>query len=70
MAKAVGTLVMSDVVVTTNTVVVGGKTYTFLAALVEADGNVLMGAAGDEAESMANLLAAINLGAGAGVRCE
>lgn len=63
---ASGILTMTDVVVDTNTVVIGGKTYTFLATLVDADGNVQMGAAGDAEESMLNLLKAINLSGVAG----
>ena len=58
---ASGILTMTDVVVTTNTVVVGGKTYTFQATLTDVDGNVQMGAAGDVALSFQNLLNAINL---------
>lgn len=58
---ATGVLTNTDVVVTTNTVVVGGKTYTFQATLTNVDGNVQMGAAGAVAESFQNLLNAINL---------
>src|ERR1700676_1647192 len=43
---------------------VGGKTYTFQTALTNADGNVLIGAT--LTASLANALAALNLGAGSG----
>jgi len=46
------------------TVVIGGKTYTFQTTLTNVDGNVLIGA--NAAASIANLAAAITLGAGAG----
>ena len=43
---------------------IGGKAYTFQTVLTNVDGNVLLGAT--EAISLANLKAAVNLGAGAG----
>lgn len=63
---ASGLLTMTDVVVDTNTVVIGGRTYTFQATLTDVDGNVQMGAAGDAEESMLNLLKALNLSGVAG----
>lgn len=48
----------------TNTVVVGADTYTFQTSLTDVDGNVLIGATA--AESLTNLIAHINLEAGAG----
>lgn len=47
------------------TVVVGGKTYTFQTTLTDVDGNVQLGQ--DHQGTAANLVAAINLGSGAGV---
>jgi hypothetical protein len=46
------------------TVTIDGKVYTFKTALTDVDGNVLIGAS--FATALANLSAAINLGAGAG----
>lgn len=46
------------------TVTIGGKVYTFKTALTDTDGFVLIGAS--IATALANLSAAINLGAGAG----
>jgi len=46
-------------------VTIGTKTYTFQDILTDVDGNVHVGA--DTAESIDNLRAAVNLGAGAGV---
>lgn len=48
----------------TETVSIGGKTYTFQATLTNSDGNVLIGA--NRQESLANLRAALNLLDGAG----
>jgi len=48
----------------TETVVLGAKTYTFQTTLTDVDGNVAIGA--DTATSIANLIAAITLGAGVG----
>lgn len=63
-AKAVGTLTLTGQPLNTETVVVGGKTYTFQTSLTDVDGNVKIGATA--AASIDNLYAAINLGAGAG----
>jgi hypothetical protein len=46
------------------TVTIGDKTYTFQASLTDVDGNVNIG--GDAAQTLDNLIRAINLGAGAG----
>ena len=62
---ASGTLVGSASVLDAETVTIGTKTYTFQLLLTNVDGNVLIGAS--VAESLANLKAAINLDAGAGV---
>lgn len=48
------------------TVTIDGKTYTFQDTLTDVDGNVQVG--GDALESLANLVAAINLDAGAGTK--
>ena len=64
LVRAVGTLTMTGVATDTETVIIGGKTYTTQTSLTDSDGNVLIGA--DETASMANLAAAINLGAGSG----
>lgn len=63
-AYAVGTLTASDTPANTNTVTIGGKVYTYQTTLTNVDGNVAIGA--DLATSLANLAAAINLGAGSG----
>lgn len=47
-----------------NTFTINGKTYTFQTSLTNSDGNVLIG--GSATASIANLVAAITLGAGAG----
>ena len=64
LVRAVGTLTFTGVATDTQTVVVGGKTYTTQTSLTDSDGNVLIGA--DETASCANLAAAINLGSGSG----
>lgn len=61
---AVSTLTSTGTFGNTQTVVCGGKTYTFQTTLTNVDGNVAIGA--DAEESLANLKAAINLGSGAG----
>jgi len=48
----------------TQTVTIGGKAYTTQASLTDVDGNVLIG--GSAEATIDNLVAAINLGAGAG----
>ena len=59
-----GELTMTGVAIDTQTVTIGGKVYTFQTVLTNADGNVLIGA--NQAASIANLIAAINLAAGSG----
>jgi len=61
---AVGTLTFTGQPLNTETVTIGSKTYTFQTTLTNVDGNVLIG--GTTAASIANLQAAVNLGAGAG----
>ncbi len=63
-ARATETLTLTGQPLDTETVTVGGKTYTFQTVLTDVDGNVLIGAA--ETDSLDNLIAAINLGAGSG----
>lgn len=58
-ARAVGSLTSSGVFVNTQTVIVGGKTYTTLTTLTGADGEVLIGASA--AATLQNLFDAINL---------
>lgn len=57
-------LTFTGVAVDTQTVTIGSKTYTFQTVLTNVDGNVLIGA--NQAASVANLIAAINLAAGSG----
>lgn len=65
-AFAVGTITASGVAVDTQTIVIGGKTYTTQTTLTNVDGNVLIGA--NAAATLQNLYDAINLTpAGAGV---
>ena len=59
-----GTLTLSGNASDTETVVIGTKTYTFQTVLTDVDGNVLIGATASD--SIDNLIAAINLAAGAG----
>jgi len=61
---ATGTLTGSANFADTETVTTGSKTYTFQTVLTNVDGNVLIG--GSLTASLANLAAAINLGAGSG----
>lgn len=61
---ATGTLTLAGNAANTETVVINGKTYTFQTVLTNADGNVLIGATASD--SIDNLIAAINLGTGAG----
>lgn len=56
---ALGTLTSSGVFTDTQTVVVGGKTYTTQTVLTNVDGNVLIGASA--AATLQNLFDAINL---------
>lgn len=67
-ARASRALVLTGTVSNGQTVTIGGKVYTFQATLTNSDGNVKLGAAGDAAESLANLAAAIDLGPGAGTK--
>ncbi len=65
----VGTLATGTLTATANfangeTVTTGSKTYTFQTVLTNVDGNVLIGASASD--SLDNLIAAINLGAGSG----
>jgi len=62
--QATGTLTATVNFADTETVTTGTKTYQFQTALTNVDGNVLIGAT--LSDSLANLAAAINLGAGAG----
>jgi hypothetical protein len=64
-AYASQTLTSTGTIPTANdTVTVGGKVYTYKASVTTVDGEVDLGA--NAAEALANLKAAINLGAGAG----
>lgn len=60
----VGTLTLTGDPLDTETVTIGTKVYTFQTVLTDVDGNVLIGATASD--SIDNLIAAINLGAGAG----
>lgn len=73
MPQAATTLVKATALLTvtgqpsdTNTVTVGGKVYTFQTSLTDSDGNVLIGT--DAEDSIKNLRAAVNLGAGSGTK--
>ena len=61
---ATGTLTATGNFANNDTVTTGTKTYTFQTVLTNVDGNVLIGASASD--SLDNLIAAINLGAGAG----
>lgn len=65
MAFASGTFTDAGIA-DTETVTVGGKTYTFEASLTNVDGNVALGA--NNTEALANLAAAINLNGVAGTQ--
>jgi len=60
----IGTLTFAENAANTNTVTIGAKVYTFQTTLTNVDGNVKRGA--NAAASIVNLVAAINLGTGAG----
>lgn len=62
--KAAGTLTLVGTPLNSETVTIGGKVYTFQTVLTNVNGHVLIGAT--LSASLANLGAAINLGAGAG----
>lgn len=64
LVHAEGTLTFSGNAANGETVVIGGKTYTFQTTLTNVDGNVQLGAAASS--SITNLVAAINLDSGAG----
>jgi len=59
-----GTLTLTGQPLNTETVTIGTKVYTFQTTLTNVDGNVLIGASASD--SLDNLIAAINLDAGAG----
>ena len=61
---AVETLTLTGQPATTQTVTIGTKVYQFQTVLTNVDGNVLIGA--NASETIDNLIAAINLAAGAG----
>lgn len=61
---ATGTLTLTGNALNTETVTIDGKTYFFQTALTDLNGNVLIGATASD--TLDNLIAAINLGAGAG----
>ncbi len=63
-ASATGTLTATANFADGETVTIGGKVYTFETVLTNVDGNVLIGATASD--SLDNLIAAINLGPGAG----
>lgn len=62
--QATGTLTLVANVTDGDTVTIGGKVYTFEAALTNVDGHVDIGATASD--TLDNLIAAINLGAGSG----
>lgn len=61
-----GTLTFTDQPANGETVVIGSKTYTFQTTLTDVDGNVQIGAT--TADSIDNLVSAINLSTGAGTK--
>ncbi len=62
--RAAGVLTLTGQPLNNETVIIGGKTYTFETVLTDVDGNVLIGASASD--SIDNLVAAINLDAGSG----
>ena len=64
LVAATATLTSTGAFTDTQTVVIGGKTYTSQTTLTNVDGNFLIGA--NQTASHANLKAAVNLEAGAG----
>lgn len=66
LVRATQTLTSTGVFTDTQTVVVGGKTYTFQTTLTDVDGNVLIGA--DQTASHQNFYDAINLTGTAGTQ--
>lgn len=65
-AFVTGLLTLTGLPLNNETVTIGAKAYKFQTTLTETDGNVLIGATA--AASIANLVAAITLGASAGVK--
>lgn len=63
-AAATGTLTATDNAANGETITLGSKVYTFETTLTNVNGNVLIGATASD--SLDNLIAAINLSAGAG----
>jgi hypothetical protein len=63
LVRASGTIT-AGVIANAETITVGGKVYTFQTTLTDVNGNVKLGT--DDDETIDNLVAAINLGAGAG----
>jgi hypothetical protein len=63
-ARAVTTLTFTENGADTNTITIGGKVYTLQASLTNVDGNVKLG--GTTAVTIANIVAAVGLGSGAG----
>jgi hypothetical protein len=64
LAFAFGDFTLTSVPLNTETVTIGGKVYTYQTTLTDVDGNVLIGASAEA--SLDNLIAAVNLDAGAG----
>lgn len=63
-ANGTATLSAGTDIANAEVIVIGGKTYTFQTSLTNVDGHVKIGASMDA--TLANLAAAINLGAGSG----
>lgn len=66
LSAATGTLTATGAITNTETVVIGGKTYTIESVLTNVDGNVKQGAT--VGDTLNNLVAAINLETGAGTK--
>lgn len=64
LVAATATLTSTGAFTDTQTVTIGGKTYTSQTSLTNVDGNFLIGA--NQTASHANLMAAVNLSSGAG----
>lgn len=64
LTAATGVLTATGNPSNSDTLTIGGKTYTFQTTLTNVNGNVLIGATASD--SLDNLIAAINLGAGSG----
>lgn len=63
-AIASGTLTATGAFADASTLAIGGKTYTTQTSLTNTDGHILIGA--NQTATIANILAAINLGTGQG----